>query len=205
MLYIETKKFLAKYLTIITNNKFIHFMQMRATIITLILIISGNIYSQKKTDNRQVYFGPKMGLDIVTSSSNSIEEQLKSNFQVGGFMQVGNKFYIQPEAYYSSYSISEGSTKRINYFKMPLMLGYRVLDLRIASLHINGGPTYHKQLNSSNSGKFNWELGVGADVFGLITTDIRYTFKRGSTNGITQIEQLLSNGGVVNLTFGIKL
>ncbi len=88
---------------------------------------------------------------------------------------------------------------------MPLMAGFKVIDLGLVSLHLNGGPAYLKQLNSSNGGKFNWEAGIGADVLGFITTDIRYSFKRGSTSGFTQVEQLLSNGGTVNFTVGIKL
>ncbi len=187
------------------NNKYIHFMQIKTILLTVFISFSALTFSQEKENNRKVYFGPKLGFDVLTSSSNSLSDKLKSNYQVGGFMQVGNKFYIQPEAYFSSYSISDNSTNRINYFKMPLMLGYRIIDLRIASLHVTGGPTYLKQLDSTNSGNFNWEAGIGADVFGFITTDIRYTFKRGSTSGITQVGQLLSNGGTVNFTVGIKL
>lgn len=180
-------------------------MQIRTTLLTLLISFSSLTFSQKKENNRKVYFGPKLGFDVLTNSSNSLSDQMKSNFQAGGFMQVGNKFYIQPEAYYSSYSISDNSANRINYFKMPLMIGYKVLDLSIVSLHLTAGPTYLKQLNSTNSGKFNWEAGVGADLLGFITTDIRYSFKRGSTSGFTQVEQLLSNGGVVNFTVGLKL
>jgi NAD(P)-dependent dehydrogenase (short-subunit alcohol dehydrogenase family) len=40
---------------------------------------------------------------------------------------------------------------------------------------------------------------------GFITTDIRYTFKNSNEPGTEQMENLVSNGGMVNLTVGLRL
>jgi hypothetical protein len=85
-----------------------------------------------------------------------------------------------------------------------MMLGLKVIDLGLISLHLNGGPSYLKQLDSTNKGVINWEVGAGVNLLGFITTDLRYTIQKGSTTGM-QIEQLISNGGMLNLTVGLRL
>ncbi|MFZ4581085.1 MAG: hypothetical protein ACOYM7_00415 [Paludibacter sp.] len=157
-------------------------------------------------DDKKVWFGPKYGLDVVSSTADlaSLTEQLKTNYQVGFFMQLGKKIYFQPEIYYSSYTTNPTTNAKINYVKAPMMLGLQVLDLSLISLHLNGGPSYLKQLDSLNKGVINWEVGAGINLLGFITTDLRYTIQKKTTAGL-QIEQLISNGGMLNLTVGLRL
>jgi len=149
-------------------------------------------------------YGIKLGLDFITNSTESITGQLKSNYLLGAFVRIGNKLYFQPEAYYASYTTDQVNGNKFTYFKAPLLLGVRLLDLKIASLHIKGGPEYVKRLSSNYKGEFKWGLGIGADVLGFITTDIRYTFKNGDISSIAQIDNLIHKGGMVNLTLGIR-
>jgi len=60
-------------------------------------------------------------------------------------------------------------------------------------------------LYSEEKAVINWEVGGGVNVLGFITADLRYTIQKGSTNGFTQVEQLIANGGMVNLTVGLRL
>jgi hypothetical protein len=84
------------------------------------------------------------------------------------------------------------------------MLGLQVFDLGLVSLHLNGGPSYLKKLDSTEKGLINWEVGAGVNVLGFITTDLRYTIQKNSSTA-TQIEDLVANGGMLNLTVGLRL
>lgn len=163
--------------------------------------------NEEKEKDKKLWFGPKFGLDVVSSTSNiaGLTEQLKNNYQLGFFAQLGEKYYLKPEIYYASYTTDAVTAVKINYLKAPMMLGVRLFDIGLLSLHLNGGPSYLKQLDSDAAGVWNWEAGVGVGVLGFITTDLRYTFQKGTSSGITQIEQLINNGGMLNLTVGLRL
>ena len=162
--------------------------------------------SSTDEEEKKFWWGPKFGLDLSSSTNNieGITEQLKGNYQAGIFFQMGKKLYLQPEIYYASYMTDATSLSSINFIKVPLMLGVRLLDIGLVSVHVMGGPTYIKQLaDYETTGKYKWELGAGANILGFITTDLRYTFK----NQIdpTEIQDLIANGGMVNLTVGLRL
>ena len=184
-------------------------MKTKIILMMLTFSISFSIYAQdaKNSDDDSFKWGPKFGLDLSSSTANfnSISEQLKGNYQAGIFFQLGKKLYLQPEFYYSSYMTESGnSSSSINFFKAPLMVGYKFLDIELISLHVMGGPTYIKQLaDYETTGKFKWELGLGANIFDFITTDLRYTFQ--NQINTTEIQDLITNGGMVNLTVGLRL
>ncbi len=183
-------------------------MTSKHFLLLALLFVSIFIFAQDESKNdKKFWLGPKFGLDVATSTADiaSLTDQLKQNYQIGLFMQIGKKLYFQPELYYSSYTTNPTTNAKINYFKMPLMAGWKFLDIGLISLHLNAGPTYLKQLESEEKGVINWEIGAGANILGFITTDLRYTFQKGSTSGITQVEQLITNGGMVNLTVGLRL
>lgn len=157
-------------------------------------------------EDKKVWFGPKFGLDVTSTTSDltSLTDQLKGNYQVGFFMQLGKKIYFQPELYYSSYITNPATNAKVNYVKAPLMLGLQVFDLGLVSLHLNGGPSYLKKLESTEKGLINWEVGAGINMLGFITTDLRYTIQKNSSTA-TQIDDLVTNGGMLNLTIGLRL
>jgi len=184
-------------------------MKTKIIIMMLFVSISSLMVAQDddSSDEKKTWWGPKFGLDLSTSTTNlsGITDQLKGNYQAGIFFQFGEKLYLQPELYYSSYKTENGnSSSSINFVKMPLMLGVRILDIGLVSIHAMGGPTYIKQLaDYETTGKFRWELGAGVNVLGFITTDLRYTFQ--NKINTTEIEDLITNGGMVNLTVGLRL
>jgi len=159
------------------------------------------------SDEKKTWWGPKFGLDLSTSTTNlsGITDQLKGNYQAGIFFQFGEKLYLQPELYYSSYKTESGnSSSSINFVKVPLMLGVRILDIGLVSIHATGGPSFIYHLSrDGTTRKVWWELGAGVNVLGFITTDLRYTFR--NKISATEIEDLITNGGMVNLTVGLRL
>ena len=183
-------------------------MIIKHYLLVLLLGLSACLFAQDDSkDEKKFWLGPKFGLDVSSSTAdlNSLTDQLKQNYQVGMFLQLGKKIYFQPEIYYASYTTNPTTNAKINYVKAPMMLGWQIFDIGLISLHLNGGPSYLKQLDSTEKAVINWELGAGVNVLGFITTDLRYTFQKGSTTGITQVEQLITNGGMVNLTVGLRL
>jgi len=179
-----------------------HFLLISLLAFSTLIVAQDN---SKEDSNFKI--GPKFGLDVSTATTkiSTLTEQLNKNYQVGLFMQMGKKIYFQPEIYYSSYTTDATINATLNYVKAPMMLGWEVFDIGLVSLHLNGGPSYLKQLDSTNKAVINWEAGAGVNVLGFITTDLRYTFQKSSTNGFTQVQQLISNGGMVNLTVGLRL
>ena len=184
-------------------------MKTRIIFMMLFVSISSLMVAQDdaSSDEKSFWWGPKFGLDVssATTNINGLTDQLKGNYQAGIFFQFGKKLYIQPELYYSSYMTETGnSTNSINFIKAPLMLGFKFLDIGLLSLHATGGPTYIKQLTTNDApGKFKWNLGIGVNVFDFITTDLRYTFQDQINS--TEIQDLITNGGMVNLTVGLRL
>lgn len=184
-------------------------MKAKSIFILSILFLSIGISAQD-TKESKFWWGPKFGLDVSTSTANldQLTSQLNGNYQAGIFMQFGKKLYFQPEIYYAKYFIenSGSSNSSLKFVKIPLMVGLKFLDIGLVSLHANAGPTYTKQLgNDQASGNFKWGVGAGANVLGFITTDLRYTFQRSDVSGVEEIENLISNGGMINLTVGLRL
>ena len=173
------------------------------------LLTTFSLFAKDKEDKNS-WYGPKIGLDLSTSTRNfdQISSQLENNYQLGGFLQFGKKLYFQPEAYLAIYKMRQPTgniTNSISFFKAPLMIGYKLIDLGIVSLHLNTGPTYTKEISGATAGAWRWEAGAGANLLGFITADIRYTFKNNNVSSVEQIENLISNGGMVNLTVGLRL
>jgi hypothetical protein len=153
-----------------------------------------------------------VGADFLTPTidQNEIQSQIKSNYQVGFFLQFGRKFYIQPEFYYATQKEPGITTDdvTINTLKVPLMLGMRLVNLKVISAHIMAGPSasflLKESISNSNRKQSNFALqaGGGIDLIGLFTLDVRYSFDM-SNSMSNQIKQFSWDNGV-NVTFGIK-
>ncbi len=155
----------------------------------------------------KIWFGPKFGLDLAhfTTDVNEIKSQLGDNYQAGLLCQIGEKLYLQPEIYYASTKTSDSI--RVNFLKAPIMLGLRILDIGLLSVHIMGGPQFSFKLDSSDKltgdQTLTWQVGAGADVLGFITADLRYTIVPGQSVS-TQVSSFNLNTTGLNLTVGLK-
>lgn len=192
-----------------------------AVIAFVLLLLSGISYAQdqspteNQTKKSNFWFGPKVGVNLFTPTIDrgAIETQITSNYQVGFFLQFGRKFYIQPEFYYATQKepgISTNEEVTINTLKIPLMLGMRLVNLKVISAHIMAGPSASFLLKESvpnptnprPKSNFAIQAGGGIDLIGLITLDVRYSVDLSSSMD-AQIKQLSWDSGV-NVTLGIK-
>jgi len=196
-------------------------------VVISLFLLSGISYAQDQSSSEMpvkkptFWWGPKVGVDLLTPTidQNEIQSQIKSNYQVGFFLQFGRKFYIQPEFYYATQKehangaiddiVSTASDVTVNTLKVPLMLGMRLVNLKVISAHIMAGPSASFLLKESttdpNRKKSNFALqaGGGIDLIGLFTLDVRYSFDM-SNSMSNQFKQFSWDNGV-NVTFGIKL
>jgi hypothetical protein len=171
----------------------------------------------------QINFGIKAGyisslgtsnLSSVTSGDynlNSINSELSNGFHAGVFARLNfNKLYFQPEFLYTmgkkNYTVTFQDTqnndvtydKKVNVstLDVPLLLGYKLLDLKFVNLRAFAGPKLRfnagssldfKNLTSSGgssvtqdqltkdikAAQLGLEAGVGIDLF-MFTLDARY-------------------------------
>ena len=106
-----------------------------------------------------ISFGPKVGWNQtkVTTDYQDYLNEMKDGVQGGVFFSIYmNKLYVQPEAYFS---IKKGLTETtigdplnmaesldvrqsfaITTIDIPLLLGYKLLDLKLARLRVHAGP-----------------------------------------------------------------
>jgi len=169
----------------------------------------------------QINFGIKAGynsslgandLGSITNGSynlKSVNAEYKNGFQAGAFLRLGfNKVYFQPELLYSmgkkDYTISINDANntfigtfnksvKISAIDVPLLLGYKILDLKLVNLRVFAGPKLRfnagSTLDFSTSETSNFstsalqkdikaaqvglEAGFGVDVL-MLSLDLRY-------------------------------
>jgi hypothetical protein len=177
------------------------------------IVVNQTVETTKEKKKKNIWIGPKFGMDLTHFSYNADElvNDLAGNYQFGILCQIGKKLYLQPELMYATYKSATYDTDstRLNYLKIPLMLGWRIINLGIVSVHLKGGPQFSFQLAEKdklipNSKKMSWQVGAGVDVLGFITTDLRYTLQPGKTIA-EQIDSFDPNSTGLNLTVGLKL
>jgi Outer membrane protein beta-barrel domain len=184
-------------------------------ILSFILISTSNAFSQ-------INFGVKAGytstlnmsnIGMVTDGSynlNSVKNEMNNNFHIGGFARFGiNKIYVQPELLYNlgwkKYTVSFqdlANSSNISFEKnvtmstidIPVLLGYKILDLKVVNVRAYTGPKFRFNAGSSmdfknitggtvtasnfqqdlKSSQVGLEAGVGVDVL-MFTLDARYS------------------------------
>ncbi|OFY39432.1 MAG: hypothetical protein A2X18_04880 [Bacteroidetes bacterium GWF2_40_14] len=192
-----------------------------STLIVGLFVFSTVSYAQNQQSaqnpikkNPSFWYGPKVGVDLLTPTvdQDEITAQVKSNYQIGFFLQFGRTFYFQPEFYYRTHKENYGNANdevTVNTLKVPMMFGVRLLNLKVVSAHLMAGPTASFLLKESvtdpdrKKSNFALQAGGGVDVLGFITLDVRYSVDINSTTN-EQIRQLGWDSGV-NVTLGIKL
>ncbi len=169
---------------------------MKKLIVILLFFIP--VLFSAETSFGQLNLGIKVGYNASKLSTNldSISSNFKSGFQFGAFVRIGKKVYLQPEVYY----ISQGGvftsnlhnwkeTVKIGSLDVPVLLGFKLMDLKLVNIRIFAGPEASFVVNKSiaeggtstgplTSGDFksvNWSIqaGAGVDVL-MFTLDIRY-------------------------------
>ncbi|MEA4935570.1 MAG: outer membrane beta-barrel protein [Paludibacter sp.] len=178
------------------------------------IILQLTAQEEGTTKKTYIKFGPKVGLDLNTNlsdlpSGSQLSEELKGNYQFGGFLQFGKRLYFQPEFMYAVINTTNEQNEKValEYYKVPVHIGVKFFDIGLLSLHVSGGAVYtHKggDAFSFDKEKINYQIGAGVDVFDFITTDLRYTLKK-DVSLADQINDFTTKGGTINITVGLKL
>lgn len=170
--------------------------------------------------NAQLNFGIKAGYNSSLSLGNissvtsgdydltDVKSELNNGFHAGIWARIGNKFYVQPELLYAmgkkeyTVTLQDAMNNNITYDKfvnistvdIPLLVGYKLLDKKMANLRVFAGPKL--RLNAGSSLEFDnvvsggtitkedliadvkksqigLEIGAGVDVL-MFTLDARY-------------------------------
>lgn len=184
---------------------------MKKILFTLaLLLVVSNSYSQKLFNvgikagyNSSLSFS-SIGPDITYNHSNVFKE-IGNNFHIGAFGRVNfGKIYVQPELLFSrqkqNYVLDDSNNTglynhnvKIKTIDVPILLGYKLLDFKVASLRAVAGPKFRFDAGSSvnfkhlidgelqnvfptadiKSAKVGLDLGLTLDVL-MLTFDVRY-------------------------------
>ncbi len=204
----------------------------KGVVLLSFLLITSSVFSQFTIGPKVGYNSSKLSLD-----RNDISSDLKNNFQIGLFMRIGSKIYIQPEINW----LTQGSIfktdptvtnpfeqeVKLNTVQVPLMIGAKLIDLKMVNFRIFGGPTasiiasktienkvseYISPLKEADIEDMLWsaQVGAGLDIF-KFTLDIRYNFgvnnviKTANIPGIGDNVELNTKTNGFNVTLGLKL
>jgi len=174
--------------------------------------------------NSENFTAPDTWTDYNTSD---LLDDAKNGFNVGAFARLKlNRFYLQPELYYS---VKKGSTDfnvpesldlgdavtqnlKLKTVDIPLLLGMKVIDLKLASVRAFTGPVMSVILDNSSisynkadgvkidniddfsmdnwkDNSWGWQLGGGIDV-AMFTFDVRYEWGLTNVNSLDKAKDL---------------
>ncbi|HSW68409.1 MAG TPA: porin family protein [Bacteroidales bacterium] len=176
-----------------------------------------------------ISFGPKVGFNTTTLSTDidEIKTDFKANFQAGAFLRLGIKSYIQPELLFTTKggifrnddpgAVFGASEIKLTTLDVPILVGIRILDLKIANLRVMAGPVasfvidkeVQNIVNAENPVTVddirdaNWALQVGAGLDLLMfTLDVRYEY---GMSDISEIPETDLKNHLVSVTLGWKI
>ena len=187
---------------------------MKKLILAAVLLLSVSFTQAQLNFGIKAGYNSSLGINdlgSVTNGSynyNSAKAELSNGFQAGVFLRMGSKVYFQPELLYAmgkknyDMSVKDGNNTIIGTFNknvtvstvdVPLLLGYKLLDLKVANLRVFAGPKLRFNTGSTlefsnvTGGGFNindfqkdvkaaqlgLEAGFGVDVL-MLSLDFRY-------------------------------
>ncbi|MEM8484770.1 MAG: porin family protein [Bacteroidota bacterium] len=181
-------------------------MYLRLSFLSVVFTLS---FFLSQTSKAQVAFNPQVGLSasMLSTDPEGSEASARFGYQVGATLRIGNQLYLQPGLFWQRSGTELRTTDEINFETLkdevdldaifvPISLGYNLLDTQTLVLRINGGVAGTLILNVQDNllglelDNFNGILagapvGVGVDLFGLLTVDVSYEF--GLTNVFDEI------------------
>jgi len=175
--------------------------------------------------------GPKIGYNSnkLINNRDSIRSSLKNTMQIGAFIRVGSKIYVQPEV---NYQVVNGSMNSgmgsallnqdftIKTIKIPALLGVKLINGGVVNFRVMAGPAvtymYNKTVSTENVGSlwpvrtvddiknsiWSVQVGAGLDVL-FLTLDVRY--EMGVDNMYNGSSDFEMKNNTFNVSLGIKL
>jgi hypothetical protein len=183
--------------------------------------------------------GLKFGINSskITTTNPSIsgytfsdfKSDAKSGFDFGAFARIGGKkIYLQPELLYckrngqSSFTtgtLTDIQKVDLKTIKIPILVGFKLLDLKLASIRAFTGPAMSFVTSGSNikseivnlnpknfkNNIWDWQLGAGVDVLKL-TFDVRYEWGLSNLSDGGSITNIgfINKGNLLTLSVGFK-
>lgn len=173
--------------------------------------------------------GLKAGINSnkVTATENTgvsnFTSPAKSGYDVGVFARFGKKIYLQPEILYcvingqstNGSGASSSQTFKLNTIQIPVLLGFKIIDLKLASLRVFTGPAMSYVTTKSISGAldfnakdfknnyWDWQVGAGVDI-GMLTLDVRYGLGITKLSDATTTNSYTNKGNVLTMSIGFK-
>jgi len=207
---------------------------LTVTLLTVVMVLSAFAQLPFTFD-----LGLKLGINSskITTNNPSISgytfsdfrSDAKSGIDFGAFARIGGKkVYLQPELLYckrnGQTSFTAGSQTGVQSLdlttiKIPVLLGFKLIDLKIASLRAFTGPamsfvTSGSSINSAvvnldpknyKNNIWDWQLGAGVDVL-KFTFDVRYEWglSKLSDGGTSTNIGFVNKGNLLTFSLGFK-
>jgi len=179
--------------------------------------------------------GVKAGMNSAKFTLNQSKEDIisdaKAGYEFGAFMRAGGKhLYFQPEVNFvtknstTTYTTSSGTTTntitattKYSAVQVPLLAGFKFLDIKAASLHLITGPAFSfapkatiedVESELDNKSAWTWQLGAGVDVL-IFSVNLRYEW--GLTdftldNAVENISNtVFKDGKTFTVSLGIRI
>jgi len=174
-------------------------------------------------------FGPKIGLNIskLSTDVSAITTAAKSGLQIGAFVRLGNKTYIQPELMFSGRGgifetitpTKNGSVEQhfsLKTLDIPVLIGTKVINAPLAKLRIYAGPVASFVLSKSwrigdieqaeddiklKNAIWSATVGAGVDIL-MLTLDVRYEL---GLNNISSDNISSVKNNMWNISLGWKI
>lgn len=145
----------------------------------------------------QFHFGPQIGYTAskLTTNTDEIKSDFKSNFLFGAFVRIGEKIYVQPEVnwltqggVWKEEEVDEEVKMTYKTIQIPVSVGWRMIDLKLVNIRIFGGLAANIATNKEmkinnitepiedadwNDLVWNYQVGAGVDVL-MFAVDVKY-------------------------------
>jgi hypothetical protein len=188
-------------------------LKIQALTVILVSVFFAANAQQSSQENqnakkRNIWFGLRAGSDFSspTTDLEEIKNQFNSNMQIGAFVKMGKKLFIQPEVYGNFLVEDNITTKKIvaNSVRVPVLFGFEFLDLGVARAHLMAGPmaTFYVNPYPGQIYDSKIQLGAGIDVLRFLSLDVRYSVNLDNTVK-EELKKLGWKSGV-NVTLGIQ-
>jgi hypothetical protein len=147
---------------------------MKKVIFAAVLLLTVSFVSAQVNFGIKAGFNSSLNLDNIPSVRSgeydltNVKSELNNGFHLGAFGRLFfDKVYIQPELLYSmqkkdyEFTIQDASSQYIDVEKyvtfstvdIPLLIGYKLLDLKVANLRVFAGPKFRLNAGSQVSFK----------------------------------------------------